>query len=51
VLVSVLLIALRLSLGADRATLGAGMYVYAGGVYALTTMVMYLGYLGGKFIV
>jgi hypothetical protein len=51
VLVSVLLIAFRLSLGAELTTVGAAKYVYAGAIYLLTGMVTYLGYLGGKFIV
>ena len=50
-LVSVLLIAFRLSLGAEIATVGAVKYVYAGAIYSLTGVVTYLGYQGGKFIV
>jgi uncharacterized membrane protein len=51
VLISVMLIAFRLSLGDDLTTVGAVKYVYAALIYLLTGMVTYLGYLGGKFIV
>jgi len=51
VLVSVLLIAFRLYVGTELATVGAVKYIYAGVIYILTGMVSYLGYLGGKFIV
>ena len=51
VLISLLLIAFRLSLGDEVATVGAVKYIYASLIYLLTGMVTYLGYLGGKFIV
>ncbi len=51
VLISLLLIAFRLSLGDEFATVGAVKYIYASLIYLLTGMVTYLGYLGGKFIV
>ena len=51
VLISVMLIAFRLSLGDEFATFGAVKYIYAGLIYLITGMVTYLGYLGGKFIV
>lgn len=50
VLVSLLLIAFRLSLGSELTTVGAAKYIYIGGIYILAVMVTYLGYLGGKFI-
>ena len=51
VLISVLLIAFRLSLGADISSVVAVKYIYASVIYLLTGMVTYLGYIGGKFIV
>jgi uncharacterized membrane protein len=51
VLTSVLLIAVRLSLGREVATIGASKYIYAGVIYLITGMATYLGHLGGRFIV
>lgn len=51
VLSSALLIAFRLFMGDEFATVGAVKYIYAASIYLLTGMVTYLGYLGGKFIV
>jgi uncharacterized membrane protein len=51
ILVSILLITLRLSIGTELARIGVVKYIYAGITYILTGMVTYLGYLGGKFIV
>ncbi|MCP4356360.1 MAG: hypothetical protein GY793_12205 [Proteobacteria bacterium] len=51
VLFSIILISTRLYIGDDILTVGIGKYFYAGGIYIITSIVSYLGYLGGKFII
>lgn len=51
VVIAILLISLRIYAGDEISTNGTGKYIYAGGIYIITGIVSYLGYLGGKFVV
>ena len=50
VVFAIILISIRLYVGDEIATVGIAKYIYAGGIYIITGIVSYLGYLGGKFV-